>query len=291
MDPIQKNTRQPDLIDVFIVYFIILLYMSFGGSFFALFVPVWASLFFTLGLFIIPSLYVLARRMDFKSSFGFRTFSLPTKNDKTKKYFFSGAFRLAIGILLVELVGSLLISPFVAEPTPVSELINNYLLSGNYIVGIIVVALFPAVFEELLCRGFILTALRGRISSIKAIILCSFLFALLHFDPIRIPFTFIAGLSLSWVAWKTGSVVLPIFMHFIHNFTLFSLAKIGLPASDSIDVSGGIDSLNSSSVYNVSTLLLCAFVFSLGLFFIRKGVNSVLSGCTLELNSHSETGL
>lgn len=286
----KKVRHLPGAIDVLVVYLLILIYATCSGFFFDLLTPVWASLLFTFGLFFIPAMYIGILGMHFKKTFGLSNFFLQTLTNITKRHFFAGAIALATGILLVELVGSVLVSPFISDSRTVPQLLQERILAEPFVVGILLVAIFPAVFEELLCRGFILKALLSRLSGVKSIFLCSFLFALLHFDPVRIPFTFIAGLSLSWVAWKTGSVLLPILMHFFHNFVLFSIVKFNFSTSVSVEESHDVGNLDFLSIYNITTLFLCVCVMGIGVFFVRKGVRSVLSGCKLELNAHNKTG-
>lgn len=286
-----KKKRLPGSFDVIIVYSLILTYAVFAGFFLESFSPTWASLVFTSGLFFIPALYVFVFRFDFKNSFGISNFCLQNIQNKVKKSFLAGAFFLALGVLFVELVGSVLVSPFISDSGTVPQLLQERILSEPFVVGVLLVAIFPAVFEELLCRGFILKALLRRLSGVKSIVLCSFLFALLHFDPVRIPFTFIAGLSLSWVAWKTGSVLLPISMHFFHNFVLFSIVKFNSPVLVSIEMSEKVSNFNFSTIYSFPILFFCACVVGIGVFFVLKGIRSVLSGCKLELNAHNKTGL
>lgn len=91
-------------------------------------------------------------------------------------------------------------------------------------------ALVPAVFEELVFRGFLFNALR-RVSSESATIVGSaVLFGVFHLvvtDALAIerllPSTFL-GLILGWLAWKTGSVVPGMLLHFLHNGSVTLLA-------------------------------------------------------------------
>ena len=80
---------------------------------------------------------------------------------------------------------------------------------------------FPAVTEEILFRGFILSGLRANAGKWPAIIICSLLFASLHLDPLKMLFTLIPGFAITVVAWKTRSLILPVLMHFVHNGILF----------------------------------------------------------------------
>ena len=289
MEKEKIKKRELELIDVFIVYFMVLSYIVFGGFFFNLCSPVCASLLFSSGFFFIPAVYVLVFRMDFIVSFRFNGIQKNDENPRNTVFVVLGALLLGLGILLVELVGSVLISPFVGEAAGLSDGIQNQLLSDQYVLSVLMVAVFPAIFEELLCRGFILGALQKRLSGVKTVLLCSFLFALMHFNPVRIPFAFIAGLSLSWVAWKTDSVILPIFMHFFHNLGLYLIVKFSFSDSENISIPVETRDLDLSSVFDFSTLFICACVGFFGIFLVRKGIRLVSSGTTLKSKPHSKT--
>lgn len=89
------------------------------------------------------------------------------------------------------------------------------------VIGIFVLCLVPAIFEELLFRGILLEEFIKKHSLIKASILSSLLFAMIHFDIINIFPQFIIGLLLCYIALSSKSVLLPIIAHFSNN--LFSL--------------------------------------------------------------------
>ncbi len=85
------------------------------------------------------------------------------------------------------------------------------------IVWVVVIGLFPGVVEEMLFRGMIQRSFRRRYSPVVAILLTSFLFALLHIDPPAMGLAFTLGLWLGVVAWRTGSIVLTVLTHLIIN--------------------------------------------------------------------------
>ncbi|MFG0262581.1 MAG: ABC transporter permease subunit/CPBP intramembrane protease [Novipirellula sp. JB048] len=84
-------------------------------------------------------------------------------------------------------------------------------------------AIAPAVIEELCFRGFLFSAFARVMSPLQTILLTSVLFGLFHvltgnallierFIP-----TTLLGLMLGWIAYRTGSVVPGMVMHFVHN--------------------------------------------------------------------------
>ncbi|HXG09056.1 MAG TPA: ABC transporter permease subunit/CPBP intramembrane protease [Gemmataceae bacterium] len=81
----------------------------------------------------------------------------------------------------------------------------------------LVLALLPAVCEELAFRGFILTGLRGRFRPWTAILLSSFLFALLHLNVFQFLPSFFLGVVLGLLAVRTSSVLPGMLFHLLHN--------------------------------------------------------------------------
>lgn len=87
---------------------------------------------------------------------------------------------------------------------------------GWLILNIILLAAVPAILEELIFRGVILNGYK-KFGAVKAMVITSLLFALIHGSMQQLVFPFLFGLILSFVAIKTGSVIAPIIIHFVNN--------------------------------------------------------------------------
>ena len=87
-------------------------------------------------------------------------------------------------------------------------------------LGIVFAALFPAVLEELFCRGAVLREYEeyGTVFSVFA---AAFVFALLHMSAASFVSTWVLGIVFAVVVHKTDSVYPAIILHFSVN--LFSL--------------------------------------------------------------------
>lgn len=86
-----------------------------------------------------------------------------------------------------------------------------------------VFALAPAVIEELCFRGFLFSALRNVLTPWRTIVVTAVLFGLFHvltgsalLVERFIPST-LMGLVIGWVAYRTGSVIPGMVIHFVHN--------------------------------------------------------------------------
>jgi uncharacterized protein len=98
---------------------------------------------------------------------------------------------------------------------------------GSLWYNIIDVALVPAVVEELLFKGLIFTILKKHYPVIVAIIIASFMFAAVHLSFIRIIPLFLVSCYSFWLYLRSGSLILPMLLHFINN--LFTLVLISEP--------------------------------------------------------------
>ena len=88
----------------------------------------------------------------------------------------------------------------------------------------LVMAITPAICEELLFRGLILSGLR-RCGSWPAIVISSLLFALAHASIYRLLPTFCLGLLLGYVVLRTGSIACSMLVHALNNGVAVTLAR------------------------------------------------------------------
>lgn len=93
----------------------------------------------------------------------------------------------------------------------------------------LLLGVLPAVCEEIVYRGFVLSGLaqawtswRGRIAAVVA---TAAFFALSHVIPEKLPNTFAVGLVLGWLALRTGSLLPGIVAHALHNAAAVVAAK------------------------------------------------------------------
>ncbi len=84
------------------------------------------------------------------------------------------------------------------------------------LVAIPVLALLPAITEELLFRGILCTELDRR-GGLRAVLVGSLLFALIHFDLANLPVYFYAGVLLTLVLYVTDSLIATMIIHALYN--------------------------------------------------------------------------
>jgi membrane protease YdiL (CAAX protease family) len=95
--------------------------------------------------------------------------------------------------------------------------IQGSLGSNNYLIAYFALAITPAICEEILFRGLILSALLKKFSPSISIIVSAGLFAAFHMDLYRFLPTMVLGLLLGWIVYKTRSIFLSILFHFMNN--------------------------------------------------------------------------
>ena len=90
-------------------------------------------------------------------------------------------------------------------------------MDGFGIVGVIfVIAVLPAVFEELLCRELLLKGLKP-FGEVFAVLVSGALFALYHQNPAQTLYQFCCGVAFALVAIKANSVLPTMLAHFLNN--------------------------------------------------------------------------
>lgn len=113
--------------------------------------------------------------------------------------------------LLVRLVQSLFQTEAAAYST-------DYLEAGwSWGMILVIVAVQPAIFEELAFRGIIGASLERVLEPREALIVTALLFAGLHLNPLMFPHLFLMGLGLGYLRRASGSLYPCMILHFCHN--------------------------------------------------------------------------
>ena len=158
---------------------------------------------------ILPILAAIYIKADMK-----KTFSI--KLPKVKDLF--GAMIIGVGgICLNLLVSSLLSTVFPSDAEGMNEQYMQILDGVSFVQGLLLMALLPAVCEEIMFRGYMFTAFKNRMSLTKAIIIVSLLFGVSHMSMIKILPTAVLGAVLAYTIHKSESIVTSSLIHFANN--------------------------------------------------------------------------
>ncbi|HHV98187.1 MAG TPA: CPBP family intramembrane metalloprotease [Clostridiaceae bacterium] len=118
---------------------------------------------------------------------------------------FTAAMLNTIVVYLLQFIGHI-----PAQPIPVPGNIKEL------ITGLFVIAVSPAICEELLHRGIMLSAYENR-GSIKAVVITSIIFGLFHFDITNLLGATFLGLLIGYYVIRTNSIYAGMLAHFMNN--------------------------------------------------------------------------
>jgi membrane protease YdiL (CAAX protease family) len=129
-------------------------------------------------------------------------------------------------------------------------------------VCLVLVALLPALFEELLFRGVLMNIFK-HITGKKwtPVFLQALVFAVLHFTVYELPAIFLMGILFGIVAMRTGTIWYGVIMHFVFNSTTVVVAYLNHMAFEKTGIFGEYGNLKLSpflallTVFGLFTLL------------------------------------
>lgn len=140
------------------------------------------------------------------------------KIKKPKFKEFLGCIVLWIGAFILSTFSVLIISYFNPDSiNNVSVGINNLLQSVSLFERILIIAVTPAICEEIFHRGFIQYTFKD-FSNISKVIIMGLIFGIFHLDPTRFFATGILGAALTYSYIATVNFLAPVFIHFLNNF-------------------------------------------------------------------------
>ncbi len=130
---------------------------------------------------------------------------------------------LAIGMLFgLGFVNGLFVNLLESVKLNINVLVLPFNSVGDLIIFLVVLALIPAIVEEIFFRGLLLNALKNS-KSLVAIICISICFALYHCSASQLVYQIIYGAGLTMLALYTKSTVPGMIVHFINNAVVILL--------------------------------------------------------------------
>lgn len=98
-----------------------------------------------------------------------------------------------------------------------AEILGETLKSIPVIYALLCIAVVPAVCEELLFRGFLLSGLSSSAGKWTAIVVSAAVFAVFHFFLFKFAVTAGLGVLLAYLCWQSRSILPAVLAHLIHN--------------------------------------------------------------------------
>jgi len=126
----------------------------------------------------------------------------------------------ALATPLVGVISGIIIGLFLDESAALkemSEIFRQQSQSGFTAQLILMVALTPALCEELLFRGYVQSRLTRVFPPVLGVLFSSIVFAAFHMDPVHVIAVVPLGLFLGWLSWQSGSLFPAILAHFVNN--------------------------------------------------------------------------
>ena len=199
-----------------------------------------------LGILAIAVIFCLIRKVSIKEVF-------PIRKVTVKDIF--GCIFLLMGGFFFSIISVALTATIIPSSTSEAEGLSNALYGTmGYFVTVLVVAVLPAICEESIHRGAILSCFRGLKWDWVIILITAAFFSINHLSVLRCTSTLILGICLGYVVVKKDNILLSMLMHFTNNF--FS-ASIGYISSKAL---GGAStaSVDYGSALGVYLILGCA---------------------------------
>jgi sodium transport system permease protein len=130
------------------------------------------------------------------------------------------AILFVIGILLASNTLIYYQNQFFPMPQKALEALEKLMRATReypFPVVLLLVAILPAICEELSFRGFVLAGLLKRTKPLAAMIATAAFFAAFHLSLYRFVPTFLIGLAASFLVWRSRSIFAGMLLHFLNN--------------------------------------------------------------------------
>lgn len=225
-----KEGSMPGISDGFMVYVLAFISLIYVSPILNMKLGIMGNTINQFIMAMIPVLVAIYIKADFKKLFSIKKIKL--------KDIIIAALTWFVGSLIMSIFVMILLKIF-PEQMKVSEELNNIIKSsGGLFTQIILFALVPAVCEEILFRGFILSAFRDKKTFGKknekhimfAIVGSGILFGIMHLNFIRIIPTSILGMIMAYNVYKSKSIFTSAGIHFFNNLLSVLSVNFGVQA-------------------------------------------------------------
>lgn len=198
----------PSMSDAWFVFALTTMLFLYGGSILQVKYGLW-GVFSSQMIFLgVPLFVVWYTKKDMKNTYGLQ---------KTKAAGFAGGFFQIIGMFCINLViSTIMVKLFPNSASNISNVFEE-IMDGSLAESLFVIALTPAICEELLFRGVMFQSMKKKYRISTSIIIVGILFGAYHMSMVKFIPTGLLGAVLCYTAYKTGSIYPAMMMHFINN--------------------------------------------------------------------------
>ena len=248
-----KSGEVPELGDVVLVIAVTLVAMIYIGGAIQSALGYYGTLGTQLIVLLIPLGAAVYTKKDLRETFRLK---------KCGIRYVIGGLLMIIGAIIVGVMLSAILGLIFPESTREASELQASLVGDSFFAMLFMVALVPAICEELMFRGYVLSAFEKRFKPTAAMLITACLFGLFHLSIVRFIVTAFLGYVLCYVAHKSRSIIPGMLMHFTNNaISCISLYYPDIYSKVIIRVAGHVDSF-------LDLLILVAF----GVCFLYAGV-------------------
>lgn len=225
-----KEGSMPGISDGFIVYVLAFISLIYVSPILNMKLGIMGNTINQFIMALIPILVAVYIKADLKKLFSIKKIKI--------KDIIRAAVTWFVGSLIMSVFVMILLKLF-PDQMKVSEQLNEIIKSsGGLFTQIILFALVPAICEETLFRGFVLSAFRDKKTFgqknekhiVFAIVVSGILFGIMHLDFIRIIPTSILGMVMAYNVYKSKSIFTSVGIHFFNNLLSVLSVNFGVQA-------------------------------------------------------------
>ena len=251
-----KEKQMPGYGDLILLLCLVLLLIFYVGSFAQIKWGFGGVVIQQLIILLCPVLYAWYMKADAKKLFSIK---------KPGVSQVAGGILFGIAAFLCAMIVGVLLVPFFPESADGLTQLDDMLTSQPAVVLILVVALMPAIGEELLFRGFVMGTLKNKCTGVIAVLVTTLLFAAYHMSLIKMFTIGIIGFGLTYAAYKSGSIVTSMCMHFLNNLLSVLITKYPKQMQHVLPVLFKESLSASDLLLMIAVILICA---ALGLLLL-----------------------
>lgn len=272
-----KKGTVPDNGDIMLSVTVLFLLLIYVGSVASIRLGFWGTAVSQLMILAVPLLLVWYMKSDIKSLFCLQ---------RPRKGTVAGSILLYLGTYCLIMVVSVALAALFPESMENVEIAFSPMTEQPFAILLFVVALMPAVGEEILFRGLMFGGIRANWiqkhpkektsrAAVYAIFISAAVFGIYHMSLVKFFTTFLLGAIFACIVSETGSIYVTMGLHFFNN--AISMAAMKYPET----VGKVLPFLMKErlSVPEVAGLLAAGVILgALGLMLLRRSSHGSLGG-------------
>lgn len=147
-------------------------------------------------------------------------------------------------------------------PSSMQEIegLNDFLYSGNNLLLLIPIAtILPAICEEAIMRGAILSSFRSWKRDWLIVLVVGVIFGIFHLSPLRFLNTACLGMILAFLMVKRNNILLPMLLHFLNNLIAVGAGALSSILPSTVDVNTALASVQPVQLLGTYLIAGCSF--------------------------------